>query len=343
MSLLLSGRRRLAVRATVDALRAATIAAPSSPEGARILSLPARVGAELERRGLSRARLQEMAATRVNAETANTLELADGVLLFRLPYLAGVVGVSPAEVLDAVDATPIEAAAVGILPRDAAAKIRPVGPGGCPSVSTAAYGRKSRCGSDLGCATAEPYMRNPNAQEGCGLGELTDSSLDDIGYSDLVEAYKASQKPGAKLPADGWPSSPPFRPGNWSGAGGDSPTYVLASGDTLSGLARLYSGDPKKWDQIWALNKGTFPSADQLPAGATIAMPPAFGAAAVALSKGDTPAAPPSPGAPGAVPGADKMALGGKAGLSTGAKVGIAVGGAAAVSLLGYGLWRAAS
>lgn len=356
MSILSSPRRRLMVRAQVDSLRALAESSPDSVAGGRVVSLPARVAEELGRRGLTRARVQGLLEARMGADLAATAEIADGVRWIGLPYLAPEVGATPAEVLDAVDATPIEAAAAGIISKDSAARLGPPPPPACPSASSAAIGAgcglaglAGACGCGCGgtCGGAATAAQQGSASQGCsalthqrtGMGELISSQW----LEDIVREYIDSLKPGAKLPADGWPASPPFRPGNWKDAETDHPTYVLASGDTLSGLARLYSGAPQRWTDIWALNKGTFSSPDKLPAGATLNMPPEMGAAAVALAKAGASAAPASPGAPGAVPGADSTALGGKAPMSTAAKVGIAAAGVAVVGGLGYGIYRAAS
>jgi hypothetical protein len=69
----------------------------------------------------------------------------------------------------------------------------------------------------------------------------------------------------------GFPAAPGFRPGNWDF---DASTYVIASGDTLSGLARLYlPGEPPRWREIWTLNKGRGFTPDKIDVGTKLNMP----------------------------------------------------------------------
>jgi hypothetical protein len=66
----------------------------------------------------------------------------------------------------------------------------------------------------------------------------------------VTPAPDETKPPG--MPADGFPASPPLRLENWDFK---ASTYKLASGDTLSGLARLYLGDPRRYTEIVALNR----------------------------------------------------------------------------------------
>lgn len=108
---------------------------------------------------------------------------------------------------------------------------------------------------------------------------------------------------------DGWPASPAFRPGNWDF---NAPNYTIATGDTLSGLARLYLGAPNRWLEIWALQSYRWtlkpdPSSKNpgrgIQQGDVLVMP--FEARDMAKKlMGTTPGAPASPGAPGTKPNA---------------------------------------
>ncbi len=115
------------------------------------------------------------------------------------------------------------------------------------------------------------------------------------------------------LGPDGWPASPGFRPGNWEGGRPTAgrPRYMLASGDTLSGLATCYLGGPQRWREIWEAggNREKYESPDKLPAGAWLDMPKeALDGAIALMGDPNEPRKPASPGAPGSVPGASDPA-----------------------------------
>jgi nucleoid-associated protein YgaU len=57
----------------------------------------------------------------------------------------------------------------------------------------------------------------------------------------------SSPDPFAPAPV-GNPGPSDFRPGNWNF---ETCTYTIASGDTLTGLARTYLGAPERWREIW--------------------------------------------------------------------------------------------
>lgn len=143
-----------------------------------------------------------------------------------------------------------------------------------------------------------------------------------------------------KLPADGFPASPPFRPGNWDF---EASKYTIASGDTLSGLSRLYLGSPLRWRELWNPNKARFPNPDRIPVLSVLAFPLEARDSAIAMLKSQQAAAPPSIDKPGDKPitadEAEAQAAGKKP-LSTTAKVAIGVGVVGALGLGGYLLTR---
>lgn len=154
--------------------------------------------------------------------------------------------------------------------------------------------------------------------------------------------------------SDGWPASPPFRPGNWffGTSANPTPTYTIATGDTLSGLARLYLGDPSKWQSgIWDLQsyKWTLkpdPSSSNpgrgIQQGDVLVMPFQARDQAQKMLK-TTPAAPPTPGAPGTLPnavnGLSPSAPGAAAFFASHEKAILAVGGLAVVGGIAYAVW----
>lgn len=109
----------------------------------------------------------------------------------------------------------------------------------------------------LGAAVSVP---NPDAPpEGGGVVTLPTTNI--------VEPMPGPESVGP----GGFPAAPGFRPGNWDF---EASTYVLASGDTLSGLARLYlPGEPPRWREIWALNKGRGFTPDKINVGTKLNMP----------------------------------------------------------------------
>jgi len=92
-------------------------------------------------------------------------------------------------------------------------------------------------------------------------------------WGEFQEAGKVPPKAAAKAAASGWPPPAAYRPGNWDF---DASTYVLAFGDTLSGLAITYLGSPQRWKEIWDAQPQDFRfshSPDKLMAGQKINMP----------------------------------------------------------------------
>jgi len=72
----------------------------------------------------------------------------------------------------------------------------------------------------------------------------------------------------------GWPSAVPIRPSRWDL---DTSSYQVASGDTVSGLAATYLGDPARWSEIWSIQTGqrkAKSSADYLYPNEWLYMPP---------------------------------------------------------------------
>ena len=194
----------------------------------------------------------------------------------------------------------------------------------------------------VGCSCARPrYRANPvlgvltmnglfddvasaitgafSSSDGSGAatdgGGTTDASYDTTPNND-GSMVTTSQGPVVSAPSmsDGWPAAPAFRPGNWffGTSSNATPTYTIATGDTLSGLARLYLGDPSRWQKdIWDLQsyKWTLkpdPSSSNpgrgIQQGDVLVMPYEARDKAVSLMQ-TMPAAPPTPGAPGTKPG----------------------------------------
>jgi len=88
-----------------------------------------------------------------------------------------------------------------------------------------------------------------------------------------VDPDKVPPAAAAKAAASGWPPPAAYRPGNWNF---DESSYVLAFGDTLSGLAITYLGSPQRWKEIWNANPQDWRwnhNPDKLMAGEKIMMP----------------------------------------------------------------------
>lgn len=150
-----------------------------------------------------------------------------------------------------------------------------------------------------------PAPRNPAC--GChkGMGDIID---------EIIEGGDPNPKPPSVGP-DGWPAAPPFRAGNWKFSGANAGTYMLAQGDTLSGLARLYLGRPDRWLEIWQLQPFRYqykpdPSSKNpgrpIKEGDEFIMPPEAVARAKQMIEQGKPSAPPTGGAPGTLPGESK-------------------------------------
>lgn len=82
-----------------------------------------------------------------------------------------------------------------------------------------------------------------------GLSESAQKSID--------AQRSAENANDGTAPISGWPSAPPHRPAAWDGA-----EYMIHSGDTLSGLAARYLGDPARFLEIWRLQTGNGSSVD---------------------------------------------------------------------------------
>lgn len=169
----------------------------------------------------------------------------------------------------------------------------------------------------------------------------------DIPGTGISETYDPGP-PIASGMSDGWPAAPPFRPGNWDF---DQPNYTIATGDTLSGLARLYLGAPNRWLEIWSLQSYRWtlkpdPSSKNpgrgIQQGDVLVMPYEARDMAIKLMK-SKPATPPSPGAPGTKPNAINGLSPTAPGAATfvGAhKTGLIVAGVVAVGVIGYAATR---
>lgn len=191
------------------------------------------------------------------------------------------------------------------------------GRGGCRSASSnAALGALTMNGIfDDALDTITSYVSGDSSDD----TSVPDESLPNNDGSFTPVSSNTSQGSSAPVVAapqmaDGWPASPPFRPGNWffGDSTNTTPTYTLATGDTLSGLARLYLGSPARWQEIWDLQSFRYtykpdPSSSNpgrgIMQGDVFVMPFEARDKAVQLMK-TTPASPPTPGAPGTKPNA---------------------------------------
>jgi hypothetical protein len=164
----------------------------------------------------------------------------------------------------------------------------------------------------------------------------------------VVQQYDPGPAPIAPSMTDGWPAAPGFRPGNWDF---DAPNYTIATGDTLSGLARLYLGAPNRWPEIWSLQSYRWtlkpdPSSHNpgrgIQQGDILVMPYEARDMAVKLMK-TKPATPASPGAPGTKPNAVNglsPTAPGAANFVAQHKTGLIVAGVALVGIVGYAALR---
>jgi hypothetical protein len=120
---------------------------------------------------------------------------------------------------------------------------------------------------------------------------------DDFSSYDVpISTGVAIQQPGPKGTSSA--SSSGAKAAGWAKGNG---TYVLQSGDTLSGLAKIYLGSAGRYPEIWALQSATYKAsrtADRVNAGDVLAMSAEAIARAKALGvypaeKTNVPAAPP--------------------------------------------------
>lgn len=88
------------------------------------------------------------------------------------------------------------------------------------------------------------------------FGQLSSAA---IGSAIISAAEGAAEQPGVSggpSPAiSGWPGAVPFRPGNWNF---ETCSYAPATGDTLSGMAATYLGNPNRWQEIWNMQPDQF-------------------------------------------------------------------------------------
>lgn len=73
----------------------------------------------------------------------------------------------------------------------------------------------------------------------------------------------------------GWPAAVPVRPSHWD-LTVDPATYMVATGDTIAGLAATYLGSPTRWIEIWQMQpqeERANRSADNISPGERLLMP----------------------------------------------------------------------
>jgi len=136
------------------------------------------------------------------------------------------------------------------------------------SAATAARAGLLPSSADLG-GLAERYQLGATAT---GFGPPNpDAPPAGGGVVTLPVTTIEEKMPGSSVGPGGFPGAPGFRPGNWDFT---ASIYTLASGDTLSGLARLYlPGEPPRWREIWDLNRGRGFTPDNIPLGTKLQMP----------------------------------------------------------------------
>ncbi len=309
----------------VRALHALRAVNPDHPAVVAVEAAPAAVAAAARDAGVTAIDLQQAAAEVVGGRLASRLSAADCVRHVGAGRVAAMARVRPETLLQAANVAPVAAVASGL------ATIRPVADARRAPITV----RRAAM-----LRHAVPTISTALARAQIGEVALTPEKT----ATELGEKATSSK---AGLGADGWPAIPGFRPGNWDGGRPTpgKPRYMIASGDTLSGLAKLYLGGPQRWNEIWNAgdNKSRFAGPDKIPAGKWIAMPKEALDGAIALM-GD-PAqerAPATPGAPGSQPGATDPAEeepGTGAPWSTKKKL-VVAGGAAAALVGGYLLLR---
>jgi hypothetical protein len=150
------------------------------------------------------------------------------------------------------------------------------------------------------------------------------------------------------------PGAVPFRAGNWNF---DRCEYTLAEGDTMWGVATTYLGRGNRWLEIWQLQSFRWtkavdpsayaknPSLTPIKEGDVFVMPKEACDRAKEMLAAGKPSAPPTPGAPGTMPGESKGGVHESAGLAapdTKKKLLIAGGVVAALVVVG-GIAYAAS
>ena len=297
---------------------------------AQLTAAPAAIASAAVQAGVRPAVLQEIGMAH-GAPYASSL--ADAVRALGVSRVAGMAGLDPDALLELAGVSRELAVACRLMSAPSC---------GAPSASSCGCGCSAKKVEQFGA----PFDTGPlGPLNGDPPDEEDDQGSDDGdpgGDLEVVDPGDVVVKPAPNLPADGFPASPPFRPGNIDFPG---QRYMIASGDTLAGLARLLLGGPGRWREIWTLNKFTYASPDKIPVGGWIKLPPEAIAAAQALLKNkNQPKAPASPGAPGSVPGVPDPGDPGKLGVATpwrtAAWVAAGVAGVAAVGGLGYAVLR---
>ncbi len=71
---------------------------------------------------------------------------------------------------------------------------------------------------------------------------------DDVVIDDVVQVPPA---------VTGWPAAVPARIENWNFKLTPA-EYMIASGDTLAGLAYTYLGSPNRWSELWAMQPQSY-------------------------------------------------------------------------------------
>ncbi len=95
----------------------------------------------------------------------------------------------------------------------------------------------------------------------------------------------------------GWPAAVPARPENWK-FDVKPAEYVIASGDTLAGLAWTYLGSPNRWQELWDMQPQVYRwnhSPNDLKPGQLWPMPEEAAKRAAKIKPG-------APGQPGTLP-----------------------------------------
>lgn len=102
----------------------------------------------------------------------------------------------------------------------------------------------------------------------------TDGEDDDDLPADPEDTPSGQDLPGG-MPT-GWPGAVPVHADRWDTTT-DPATYRVAPGDTLSGLATTYLGEPQRWREIWDMQTPEYKSKrspDVIFAGDVLRMPP---------------------------------------------------------------------